>query len=98
MEHEGKRQISINEIAMAQERDPVAAVIVPSEAKSVWRSVALFYVIACGMSWLIWLPLILGPKGLKIIPYNLSFPVIVSLGTLGPLVACFIAYRQHIGS
>jgi uncharacterized protein len=89
---------SLRKRAMGHERGPATEDIVPHGAGSIWKLAALFYVIACGLSWLIWLPLVLGPKGLKVIPYDLSFPVVISLGTLGPLVACFVTYRVRTGS
>lgn len=53
-----------------------------------------FYLIACGFSWLTWLPLILGPDGLKMWRAAVPLPVVISVGTLGPLLACFIVHRR----
>jgi hypothetical protein len=50
------------------------------------------------VSWLVWLPLILGPNGLKTLKTAVSFPVFVCIGTLGPLLACFIVHRWYAGN
>lgn len=83
---------------MAKEHGSKPAVAIPLGPEAIWKCAALFYVIACAVTWLIWLPLVLGPKGLKIMPYDLPFPVVVSLGTLGPLIACFITHRRQTGN
>ena len=44
---------------------------------------AVYYAIACGVSWVLWLPLVLGFDGLKVIRAAPSLPVFVSLGTAG---------------
>ncbi len=44
-------------------------------ALSRFRYIILFYAIACGFAWIVWLPLILGPLGLKVIRASVSFPV-----------------------
>ena len=67
-------------------------------AAATWKLVAVFYLIACGFSWLIWLPLILGPDGLKVLRTAVSLPVFVCIGTLGPLLACFIVHRWETGN
>jgi len=64
----------------------------------IWKLVAVFYVIACGFSWLVWSPLILGPDGLKVLRTAVSFPVFVCVGTLGPLLACFVVHRWDAGN
>ena len=63
-----------------------------------WKLVAVFYLIACGFSWLVWLPLVLGPEGLKVLRMQVSFPVFVCIGTLGPLLASFIVHRWNTGN
>ena len=63
-----------------------------------WKLVAVFYFIACGFSWLAWLPLVLGPEGLKVLSTPFSFPVFASVGTLGPFLACFVAHRWEAGN
>lgn len=63
-----------------------------------WKPVAVFITIACLFAWLIWLPLLLGPAGLKITHYNAFLPLFVSLGTLGPFLASFIAVRYETGA
>jgi membrane protease YdiL (CAAX protease family) len=61
------------------------------------RSLALFYGIACGFAWLAWTPLVLGPAGLKLHKHAVSLPVSASIGSLGPLLACFICHRLQTG-
>ena len=63
-----------------------------------WKTVAAFYLIACGFSWLVWLPLILGPYGLKVLTTSFSFPVFICIGTLGPLLGAFVAHRWDTGN
>ena len=63
----------------------------------IWKLVAGFYVIACGFSWLVWSPWILGPDGLKVLRTAVSFPVFVCVGTMGPLLACFVVHRWDAG-
>jgi uncharacterized protein len=63
-----------------------------------WKTVAVFYLIACSFSWLVWLPLILGPDGLKVLATSFSFPVFVCIGTLGPLLGSFVAHRRESGN
>jgi hypothetical protein len=67
-------------------------------AVQTWKTVAAFYLIACGFSWLVWLPLILGPDGLKVLTTSFSFPVFVCIGTLGPLLGSFVAHRWDTGN
>lgn len=62
-----------------------------------WKPVALFVTVACTLAWAVWLPLLLGPAGLKITHYNAFLPLFVSLGTLGPFIASFIAVRYETG-
>ena len=57
------------------------------------KCVALYYSIACGVSWVLWLPLVLGSGGLQLVEVDPPVPVVISLGTLGPLVACYLAGR-----
>lgn len=63
-----------------------------------WKLVAVFYVIACGFSWLVWCPLVLGPDGLNVLRKAVSFPVFVCIGTLGPLLGCFVVHRWDAGN
>jgi hypothetical protein len=67
-------------------------------AKGVWKSVALFYAVACGFTWIVWLPVVLGPDGLKLFKWTASLPVFGCVGTLGPLLACFISHRVGKGN
>lgn len=62
------------------------------------KYVALYYGIACGFAWLVWLPLVLGPDGLKLLKTGVSIPVVGGIGTLGPLFACFIGHRVQTGN
>jgi membrane protease YdiL (CAAX protease family) len=66
--------------------------------KQVLKSVLLFYVIACGFAWLAWMPLVLGPAGLKLHKYPISLPVSACIGTLGPLLGCFVTHRMQTGN
>ncbi len=66
--------------------------------KRLFRSVALYYAIACGWAWLVWIPLVLGQGGLKWIPVHVSLPVFTCIGTLGPFFGCFIAHRVETGN
>jgi membrane protease YdiL (CAAX protease family) len=63
-----------------------------------WKLVVVFYFIACGFSWLAWLPLVPGPEGLGVLSTPFSFPVFVCVGTLGPFLACFVAHRWDTGN
>ena len=70
----------------------------PRTTAPTWKLVTVFYLIACGFSWVAWLPLILGPDGLKVLRTAVSLPVFISAGTLGPLLACFTVYRWETGN
>ena len=62
------------------------------------RYIALYYAIACGISWTIWTPAVVGQQGLKLLRIAPSGPVIISLGTLGPFVAAFVTHRLESGN
>lgn len=66
--------------------------------RQMFKSVALYYAIACGWAWLVWIPLVLGQGGLKLIPVHVSLPLFVCIGTLGPTFGCFIAHRVETGN
>jgi uncharacterized protein len=66
--------------------------------KHVFRSVGLYYAIACGWAWLAWFPLVLGADGLKLIRIHPSIPVFTCIGTFGPLLASFIVHRIEFGN
>ena len=66
--------------------------------KRVLKPVAQFYAIACGFAWIVWSLLLLGPDGLKLLKSTLPFPVVVSIGTLGPFFACYISHRLQTGN
>jgi membrane protease YdiL (CAAX protease family) len=74
---------------------PSSASIIRSQKdkKQILKSVLLFFAIACGFAWLAWMPLVLGPAGLKLHQHPVSLPVSACIGTLGPLLACFISHR-----
>ena len=55
--------------------------------------VVLYYLIACGVSWLIWSPLIFGAAGLKLLNVDPPAPLVISAGTVGPLIASYFAGR-----
>ena len=64
---------------------------------SPWKPLFLFLIVACGLAWLIWLPLLLGPAGLHLTHYDAFLPLFVSLGTTGPFFASFLAVRYETG-
>lgn len=66
--------------------------------KQVWKAVALYYAIACGFTWIVWIPLVLGPDGLKVIKTAVSLPIFACIGTLGPFLGCFISHRVQTGN
>ncbi|HEY1949834.1 MAG TPA: hypothetical protein VGG97_22670 [Bryobacteraceae bacterium] len=68
------------------------------DTKQILKTVALFYGIACGFAWFAWTPLVLGPAGLKLHKHAVSLPVSACIGTLGPLLACFISHRVQAGN
>src|ERR1700761_5368149 len=86
-----KRMVSTRLAAMstAEERKQIAA--------KGWKPEVLVLVGACGIAWIIWLPVLLGPAGLRIIKYQASLPFFVSLGTIGPAIASFLATRYEKG-
>lgn len=63
-----------------------------------WRYIGIFYAIACGFSWLVWAPLYLGQRGLKLLPFDPFMPVAICIGTAGPLVAAYITHRLETGN
>lgn len=68
-----------------------------SVATPAWKPVVLFLVLAYGIAWILWLPLVLGPLGLHLTKYNAYLPFFGSLGTIGPLIASFLATRYEKG-
>jgi membrane protease YdiL (CAAX protease family) len=67
-------------------------------APTTWTQIAIYYALACGVSWAIWAPLILGQDGLKLLKIAPSLPVVISTGTLGPLMACYVTHRLCAGN
>jgi len=67
-------------------------------ARTKWRQIAIYYGIACGVSWTIWAPLVLGRDGLDLLHIAPPPPVIISTGTLGPLLACYLTHRLGTGN
>jgi len=67
-------------------------------ARTTWRYIVIYYAIACGSSWAIWAPVLLGQGGLRLL--NIAPPklVITSVGTLGPLLACYVTHRISAGN
>ncbi|MFC5862765.1 CPBP family intramembrane glutamic endopeptidase [Acidicapsa dinghuensis] len=61
------------------------------------KTIGLFVCLAYGIAWFLWLPVVLGPKGLHLTRFDASIPVFVSLGTTGPMLASFIAIRMEKG-
>jgi membrane protease YdiL (CAAX protease family) len=70
---------------------------VRQEVTTTWKPVVLFLVLAYGIAWILWLPLVLGPKGLHLIRYDAYLPFFGSLGTIGPLISSFLATRYEKG-
>lgn len=70
----------------------------PAQANTLWKYIALYYAIACGISWALWTPAVLGQDGLKWLHIAPSFPIVASIGTIGPFAACFIANRLQTGN
>lgn len=70
----------------------------PNTKQTEWKYIAIYYAIACGVSWTLWSPLIFGRHGLKLLEISPSFPVIVCIGTIGPLLACYITHRLQTGN
>jgi membrane protease YdiL (CAAX protease family) len=62
-----------------------------------WKPIVLFLVLAYGIAWILWLPVLLGPAGLHLTKYDASLPFFISLGTIGPLIASFLATRYEKG-
>ena len=66
--------------------------------RQLWKSVLLYYAIACGWAWLAWTPVVLGSNGMKLIHIRASLPVFTCIATLGPFLACFITHRFESGN
>jgi len=62
------------------------------------KCIALYYAIACSVSWILWLPLVLGSSGFNLVDVSPPVPVLISVGTLRPLVACYLAARLCDGN
>lgn len=58
-----------------------------------WKYIGIYYSIACGVAWAFWAPLALGQDGLRWFAIAPSLSVFASLGTLGPLLGCFVSHR-----
>jgi membrane protease YdiL (CAAX protease family) len=71
--------------------------MITADRMTAWKPIAFFVAFACGIAWIIWLPLLLGPAGLRITHSNAFLPLFVSLGTIGPLSASFLAVRYESG-
>jgi membrane protease YdiL (CAAX protease family) len=67
-------------------------------ASTSWKYLAIYYSIACGIAWGFWATIILGQDGLRWLPIAPSPPVLLSLGTLGPLLGCFVSHRLQSGN
>jgi uncharacterized protein len=66
-------------------------------ATTAWKPIVLFLVLTYAIAWILWLPLVLGPSGLHLTKYNAYIPFFGSLGTIGPLIASFLATRYEKG-
>jgi membrane protease YdiL (CAAX protease family) len=71
--------------------------VVPETGKKAWKPVVLFLVLAYGIAWVLWLPLLLGPAGLHLTKYDANLPFFLCLGTLGPFIASFLTVRYEKG-
>jgi membrane protease YdiL (CAAX protease family) len=65
---------------------------------TMWKSVLLYYAIACVWAWLAWSPVVLGSNGIKLIHLDASIAVFSCIATLGPLLGCFITHRVESGN
>jgi membrane protease YdiL (CAAX protease family) len=61
------------------------------------RELVVFFACAYGITWVLWLPLILGKSGLGLIPLEPS-PLCVAVGTVGPTIAALISQRLFSGN
>jgi uncharacterized protein len=66
-------------------------------ATTAWKPIVLYMIFAYGIAWILWLPLVLGPAGLHLTKYDAYLPFFISLGTIGPLIASFLATRYEKG-
>ena len=77
---------------------PVVKWTVQSASYRAWKFIAIFYVMACGVSCVLWAPLVLGKNGLRLLKTAPDlFPWAIP-GTLGPLVACCVTHRFETGN
>lgn len=72
--------------------------LAPVPARTIWLQMAIFYAIACASSWAIWAPVVLGNSGLHLLNLAPSRPILTAVGTLGPLLACFLVHRIFSGN
>lgn len=49
----------------------------------------IFFLLAYGIAWFLWLPLILSQTGLSLLPFAIPMPYVVA-GTFGPTLAAFL--------
>jgi membrane protease YdiL (CAAX protease family) len=66
-------------------------------ATTAWKPVVLYMIFAYGIAWILWLPLVLGPAGLHLTKYDAYLPFFTFFGTIGPLIASFLATRYEKG-
>lgn len=81
-----------NSTPLAQSRDASALGSTPG------KYIAIYYGIACGIGWILWAPLVLGQDGLRLLSIAPPAPVVICLGTLGPLLACYLTHRLQMGN
>jgi hypothetical protein len=66
--------------------------------RQAFKSVSLYYAIACSWAWLAWSPEVLGSDGAKLIQPHASLSVFTCIAKLGPSIGCFIAHRVETGN
>jgi membrane protease YdiL (CAAX protease family) len=68
------------------------------QSPGIWKSIAIFYGVAVGFAWACWFADILAPARFQRLDDAVGIPVMICLGTLGPLLGCFIAHKIESGN
>jgi membrane protease YdiL (CAAX protease family) len=66
-------------------------------SSNVARPILAFIALAFGITWLIWLPLVIGADGLHLLKYSPDLPIWASVGAFGPLIAAIVISRRQTG-